>query len=142
MHLHKFNFVISLIFLASCLTCTLARAQNYPPPQGEPGQYDDRGYRDHRQGGDDGRRHDGGERHGDEQRDHRWDEHQQRFFGGIVIQADPYRHQKEYRRQLHAQCNRVWQSCAANCNAFPDAPRRAFCISNCNNYLYECNSMR
>lgn len=78
----------------------------------------------------------------EERHEHDWRAHQQRFFGGVVIDIDPYANEREYRHQLNARCNNIWQSCATNCNAFPDPPHRAFCITNCNNYLYECQSMR
>jgi len=146
MHPHKISLIISTSFVAFCLMLSLAQAQNYHPPgfpatpeQQHQGRMQDRG--EHERMGERGeheRGWDGGER---ERREHEWQEHQRRYFGGIIIDVDPFDNERGYRDQLLARCNVVWQSCVTTCNAYPDPSYHAACIANCNNDLYECQTL-
>lgn len=151
--MHRRNIPCLLLSVCAivCLAASVARAQPYPPVPPPPGPayddadrppppppggtvYEERERRVYREGGDPAQRE-------HERRERDWREHQRRFFGGIVIQVDPFANEKEYRRQLHARCNAAWQSCANGCNAFPDPPHQNACMNSCNNNLYECQEM-
>jgi len=71
-----------------------------------------------------------------------WQRHQQRYFGGIVLEPYPGESPKSYRHRVNAQCNMTWQNCATYCNTIQNPNRRAACVANCNNELYECRAQR
>ena len=124
-------FILSAL-VASCLTFTGARAQQYYPPQGQypppQGQYDQQGREEHER------------REHREMREEDWRRHNERYFGGIVVQPYPNESPEHYRDRMYAQCNIVWNGCVTRCNEIGNPYQRAACVGSCNNELYECKS--
>lgn len=72
--------------------------------------------------------------------DEKWRRRMQRYFGGAIIQPYPGESYQSFTRRVRQQCNAQWNRCASFCNTIRDPYRRAACVGNCNNELYECNS--
>jgi len=68
-----------------------------------------------------------------------WRWHNQRYFGAPIA---PYAGEsyESYSRRVRQQCNIQWNNCATYCNTIRDPNRRAACVANCNNDLYQCQA--
>jgi len=127
---------VKLLFLTAlavpCLIFTGVRAQNlaqYSPPQGPNNYQDDREHR-----------HEEHERQEQQElREEEWRKHNQRYFGGVVVQPAPNENPEAFRHRMHAQCNAQWNVCANRCNTMGNPFQRATCVATCNNELNECN---
>ena len=69
-----------------------------------------------------------------------WLLHNQRYFGGYVLQPHPGESYESFTRRVRQQCNQHWNRCATYCNTIRDPYARAACVTNCNTELYECQS--
>ncbi|WP_243364572.1 hypothetical protein [Fundidesulfovibrio terrae] len=140
------RIIVFLVLSALTLPCLPALAQGQYYPYGPPPSRDDY---------DRERRHEEREMRREERERQRWQEkedarrqweaeewrrHNQRYFGGTVIQPRPYESPEAYAARVRAQCNVQWGNCANFCNTLRDPYQRAACVANCNNELYECQS--
>ncbi|GFK92382.1 hypothetical protein NNJEOMEG_00207 [Fundidesulfovibrio magnetotacticus] len=72
--------------------------------------------------------------------DDQWRYRTQRYFGGQALTPRPGESYESFARRARVACNNQWNSCATYCNTIRDPNRRAACVANCNNELYECKS--
>ena len=74
-------------------------------------------------------------------RNDNWRAYQRRFFGGVTMQPRRGESMASFRARVVQQCNRQWDRCVRQCNfgtRHPNQQQR--CVSNCNNFLFECRA--
>ena len=137
----RVRFAVRIVLLGlmlSCLPPAMAGARTqlaqWGPSYGDDQDGRHRGYENQRESKRMYRREHGW----DERRIQDWRRHEKRYFGSSAVRPRANETYESFRGRAQVQCNQSWDRCARMCNTVRDAYRRAACVANCNNELFEC----